>query len=98
VEQEDPTGGVFYRSGPSRLYLYQSAYAGHAQHTLASWDVDDLESIVAELTGKGVSFETYDLPGLTTDERGIADLGAEKAAWFKDPDGNILNVSQSTAS
>jgi hypothetical protein len=38
------------------------------------------------------------LPGLKTDERGIADLGGAKAAWFKDPDGNILNVEQLPAS
>jgi catechol 2,3-dioxygenase-like lactoylglutathione lyase family enzyme len=96
VESEDGAGGVMYRSGSSRLYLYPSAFAGHAQHTLASWVVDDVESVVAELTAKGVSFEKYDLPDLKTDERGIADLGMEKAAWFKDPDGNILNVGQPT--
>lgn len=94
VETEDAAGGILYRSGSSRLYLYPSAYAGHAQHTLASWVVDDLDSIVAELAGKGVSFEVYDLPDLKTDERGIAELGTEKAAWFKDPDGNILSVSE----
>ncbi len=95
VDAEDEAG-IFFRSGPSRFLLYQSDFAGHARHTLASWEVDDLASTVAELAGRGVTFESYDLPGLTTDERGIADLGVELAAWFKDPDGNILNISQST--
>ena len=52
----------------------------------------------AELTGKGVTFEQYDLPGLKTDERGIAETGPFKGAWFKDPDGNILNVGQGPTS
>jgi catechol 2,3-dioxygenase-like lactoylglutathione lyase family enzyme len=95
VETEDPTGGVFYRSGATRFYLYPSAFAGGAQHTLASWAVDDVDAIVTELTGKGVVFEQYDLPGLKTDERGIAEMGPVKSARFKDPDGNILNVGQS---
>jgi hypothetical protein len=74
--------------------LYASQFAGHAQHTLASWEVDDIASVVDELEARGVVFEKYDLPGLKTDEQGIADLGSTKAAWFKDPDGNILNVGQ----
>ena len=99
VEADGAEGGVHYRSGATRFYLYPSQFAGHAQHTLASWLVDDVEREVAELTDRGVAFEKYDLPGLKTDERGIADLGgATQAAWFKDPDGNILNVEQSPLS
>jgi catechol 2,3-dioxygenase-like lactoylglutathione lyase family enzyme len=91
---EDEAGGVYYQSGTTRFYLYASQFAGHAQHTLASWEVDDIASVVDELEARGVVFEKYDLPGLKTDEQGIADLGSTKAAWFKDPDGNILNVGQ----
>src|SRR5918996_5188281 len=98
VETEDPAGGIYYRSGTTHFYLYPSQFAGHAQHTLASWEVDDVEAVVAELADLGVVFEQYDLPGLKTDERGIAELGPVKAAWFKDPDGNILNVEQVPAS
>jgi catechol 2,3-dioxygenase-like lactoylglutathione lyase family enzyme len=98
VETEDAVGGVYYRSGTTRFYLYPSQFAGHAQHTLASWEVDDIGAVVAELASRGVVFEQYDLPGLKTDERGIADLGSIKAAWFKDPDGNILNVGQAPTS
>ena len=95
---EDQAGGVYYRSGTTQFYLYPSQFAGHAQHTLASWEVDDIVSVVDELTSRGVVFEKYDLPSLKTDERGIADLGAMKAAWFKDPDDNILNVGQAPPS
>jgi catechol 2,3-dioxygenase-like lactoylglutathione lyase family enzyme len=94
VDTEDPAGGVYYRSGTTRFYVYPSEFAGHAQHTLATWAVDDVEATVAELAGRGVVFEQYDLPDLKTDERGIAELGPVKTAWFKDPDGNILNVGQ----
>jgi hypothetical protein len=45
-----------------------------------------------------VVFEQYDMPGFKTDERGIAELGPVKVAWFKDPDGNILNVESAPAS
>jgi catechol 2,3-dioxygenase-like lactoylglutathione lyase family enzyme len=97
IEREDPAGGIYYRSGTTRFYLYPSQLAGHAQHTLASWEVDDVEAAVAELTDRGVVFEQYDLPGIKTDERGIADFGPAKAAWFKDPDGNILNLGNTPA-
>lgn len=94
VDSEGAEGGVHYRSGNTRFYLYPSQFAGHAQHTLASWAVDDIDVEVGDLTDKGVTFERYDLPGLKTDERGIAELGGARAAWFKDPDGNILNIEQ----
>jgi hypothetical protein len=51
---------------------------------------------VADLRGKGVSFEEYDLPGLKT-VNGIAELGGMRGAWFKDPEGNILSVVQPPA-
>jgi hypothetical protein len=52
-----------------------------------------VEATVAELRGKGVRFEDYDLPGLKT-VNGIAELGGIRGAWFKDPEGNILSVVQ----
>jgi hypothetical protein len=55
--------------------------------------VRDVEATVADLRGKGVTFEDYDLPGLRT-VNGIAELGDIRGAWFKDPEGNILSVVQ----
>jgi catechol 2,3-dioxygenase-like lactoylglutathione lyase family enzyme len=92
AEMEDDAGGILYRSGATRFLLYQSAFAGGAQQTVATWVVDDADAAVDELAGKGVTFEQYDLPGLKTDARGIAEFGPFRGAWFKDPDGNILNV------
>ena len=53
--------------------------------------VDDVEQAVEEMRRNGLAFEEYDTPGVKT-ENGIATLGPERAAWFKDPDGNILTV------
>ena len=85
VVTEDP-GGIIYRSGDSYFSLYPTEYAGTAQHTLGAFMVGDVEAAVADLRGKGVSFEDYDLPGLKT-VNGIAELGGIKGAWFKDPRG-----------
>jgi catechol 2,3-dioxygenase-like lactoylglutathione lyase family enzyme len=83
---------VVYRSGSSSLLVYQSEYAGTNQATAATWAVgDELEAIVAGLRDKGVGFERYDLPGVTRDGD-IHVAGELRAAWIKDPDGNILNL------
>ena len=64
-----------------------------AQFTILGWDMPDLASAVRALSGEGVTFERF--PGIQQDELGIwtAPSGA-KVAWFKDPDGNILSLSQ----
>jgi catechol 2,3-dioxygenase-like lactoylglutathione lyase family enzyme len=82
-----------YRSGSSKLVVYKSQYAGTNKANAVTWGVgDDLDGIVKDLKAKGVVFEHYDLPGLT--RRGDLHVAGEfKAAWFKDPDGNILHVN-----
>jgi catechol 2,3-dioxygenase-like lactoylglutathione lyase family enzyme len=92
VFREDP-GGITYRSGDSVFVLYPTQFAGTAQHTLGGFLVKDIEAAVADLRGKGVTFEEYDMPGLKT-ENGIAPLGPDRVAWFKDPEGNILSLAQ----
>lgn len=79
-----------YQSGSSKVLLYQSQYAGTNKATAATWPVgDDIESEVQALKAKGITFEHYDLPGMT--RKGEVHVGGgTKAAWFKDPDGNIL--------
>ena len=86
---------VIYQLGASGgLYLYRRS-ATRADHTEASFMVDDLEKEVRDLRGRGVEFEEYDMPemGIRT-ENGIAAMGDEKAAWFKDTEGNILSLNQ----
>jgi len=64
-----------------------------APHTVLGWSVPDIESSVAELGERGVLFERY--PGLRQDKRGICTvLGGARVAWFKDPDGNVLSVTE----
>lgn len=85
---------VMYEAGDGTyLYIYQRG-ASKADHTLASFKVDNLEQAINDLSKNGVEFEHYDLPGLKTDEKGIALVGTAKVAWFKDPDNNILGLAQ----
>ncbi len=91
VGMESP-GGTFYKSGNGGIFVYPSSFAGTNQATAAAWNVEDVEGAVEELKGKGVSFEHYDsIPGATL-EGDVHVMGELKAAWFKDPDGNILNI------
>lgn len=90
---DENLGGVTYESGGGRLFVYQSPTAGTNQATCASWLVDDIGSVVEELKGKGISFEHYEVPGATM-EGDIHVMESMKTSWFKDPDGNILNVAQ----
>ncbi len=88
----DQPEAVSYRSGSSRFNLYVTEAGRTAQHTLVGWLVVDIDATVDELTSNGVAFEQYDYPELKTDEKGIATMGEERGAWFKDPEGNILSV------
>ena len=96
VPERDLEAEVVYRAGNSLLDVYPSPHAGSASHTLGSFVVDDIRAMVDELRLRGVTFEDYDDPGLRTDD-GIAQLGPDKVAWFKDPDGNLLSLTQEDA-
>ena len=64
-----------------------------AQGTVMGWQVQDIEAVVDWLTARGVTFEKY--PFVQDQQRGIwSTPNGDKVAWFKDPDGNILGVSQ----
>jgi hypothetical protein len=83
-------GVRMFKSGNSRVLVYESQYAGTNQATAATWTIEgDIKQVVAGLAAKGVRFEHYDLPG-TTREGDVHVTGTIKAAWCKDPDGNIL--------
>ena len=86
-------GSLEYECGAGTgMLTYPTAQnAGKSPATLAAWEIDDIGTTVKELRGRGVVFEEYDLPGLKTED-GVATLPGARAAWFKDPDGNILNV------
>lgn len=83
---------IVFRSGNTIINVYRSKYAGTNQATALTWVVgDDVESVVNALKAKGISFEHYDMPDITRE--GDVHIGGNmKVAWFKDPDGNILNI------
>jgi extradiol dioxygenase family protein len=84
---------VTYRSGNSKIVVYRSEFAGTNKATTATWGIgNELESEVRRLKSAGVAFEHYDFPGLRL-EGDIHIAGDFKAAWFKDPDGNILHIN-----
>lgn len=93
---KDNEGGVVYDSGGAKCFIYVSEFAGTNQATAASWNVDDIESVVSDLKSKGVTFEHYDFEWAKL-EGDIHVMGegdhVGKAVWFKDPAGNILNIS-----
>ena len=94
LEEIDSVGDevVVYRCGNSAIIVYQSQYAGTNKATSATWKMgEDMDAMVKELKSKGVPFEHYEMPN-TTLKDDIHYDGDMKVAWFKDPDGNILNI------
>ena len=87
---------VFACAGEATIALIQKPDGTQAEHTAISFEVSDVVAEVKELEKRGVVFEDYDLPGLKTVEH-VCVLGSDRAAWFKDPEGNILCVHQSGA-
>lgn len=88
-----PDGKFEYAVGGSTLALFPKPEGTKAEHTAISFRVDDIAARVAELKQAGVVFEDYDLPGFRTVEH-VCVLGSEKAAWFKDTEGNYLCIHE----
>jgi catechol-2,3-dioxygenase len=82
---------VVFQSGHSSINVYRSQYAGTNKATAVTWTVDNLEDEVEALRNKGVVFEHYDMPGMRL-QGDVHVSDHVKVAWFKDPDGNILNL------
>jgi catechol 2,3-dioxygenase-like lactoylglutathione lyase family enzyme len=86
---QKPDGKFVYRCGGAEIALFPKAEGTKAEHTALSFKVADIRAAIRELEGRGVKFADYDLPGLKTVGH-VCVLGSEKAAWFQDPEGNIL--------
>jgi catechol 2,3-dioxygenase-like lactoylglutathione lyase family enzyme len=86
-------GSAMLEIAGGTLMLLPRPGGKRSDSTALSWEVDDVESEVHELQDRGVTFEDYDVPGLKTVDH-VATMEGEKAAWFKDPDGNVLCVHQ----
>ena len=99
---EERPGGLRYRCASGEFVLFQSAGAPSGDHTQMALEVDDLEAAMRRLRDRGVVFEEFDLPGLTTVD-GIAEVEGnypskggvgEKGAWFRDSEGNLVGIGQ----
>jgi catechol 2,3-dioxygenase-like lactoylglutathione lyase family enzyme len=90
---ENPAS-IRFRAGPTSEISTFRRPGLTTEHTLAHFEVTDIEAAVAELEGKGVAFVDYTEGPLTTTGH-IAQLGPARAAWFRDPDGNFLGLRQS---
>ena len=84
-----PDGKFVYRCGGTDIALFPRDEGTRATHTALSFQVEDIAAAIKTLTARGVRFADYDFPGLKTVEH-VCVLGAEKAAWFEDTEGNIL--------
>lgn len=80
-----------FETGHSKLFVYRSQYAGSNKATAVTFVTTEVDDIVRTLKGRGVAFEHYDLPQMTR-QGDIHVAGTMKAAWFKDPDGNIFSL------
>src|SRR5581483_4798862 len=92
VEKEIGTDIVLAAGKGTKIYMYQRART-KAEHTVASFLVDDIKQAMEELRANGVKFEEYDFPGLKTVD-GVAEYEGGKGAWFTDTEGNIVALNE----
>ena len=99
---EERPGGLRYQCASGSFALFESSGKPSGMHTQFGFEVDDIEAVVRGLRGRGVVFEEYEFPGLKT-VNGIATVQGnypskggvgERAAWFKDSEGNLLGIGQ----
>ncbi len=103
VPVEERPGGLLYRCASGEFALFESAGASPGTFTQIAFTVDDVVATVTELRSHGVVFEQVNVPGLATVDD-IAEVAGnypsrgsgEKAAWFRDSEGNMLGVGQPT--
>lgn len=93
TEVDESGGGAWYESGGARFLLYPSTFAGTNQATAATFTVDDVAEAVAQLRGRGVMFEEYDMGDFKTVDGVLTLPDGSTAAWFKDSEANILAIS-----
>lgn len=93
-DSPDPGGMMFESGGGTGVFVYKTEFAGTNKATAAGFGVSDVDAEVAELRTKGVTFEEYDMgPDMKTVNGIITLPSGDKAAWFKDPDGNIISIN-----
>jgi predicted enzyme related to lactoylglutathione lyase len=90
-----PGSAMFSAGDGSMVMIYERPGMPAPENTTLGFAIpaDRFDAVVADLRGKGVVFEDYDIPevGIKT-TNGVAEMDGNKGAWFKDPEGNILNI------
>lgn len=90
-------GGMFEAAGGTMVMVYENPLLKAPENTVLGFGVsgDQFGTVMGDLRSKGVTFEEYDIPemGLKT-VNGMAEVAGMKSAWFKDSEGNILNLAQ----
>jgi catechol 2,3-dioxygenase-like lactoylglutathione lyase family enzyme len=95
VFKVDDQYALVFETGGNMLRLTTVKEFTPHPFSVLGWEVDDIAAAVEGLSGRGVKFEIYDFPWMSQDSQGVwAAPDGTKVAWFKDPDGNLLSVSQ----
>ena len=91
--QAFPNGIIMHTKNKTAVALFQRPPTNR-QNTAAWFVVNNFDETVKELRAKQVSFDEYDMPGMSSLGEGIYQFGSVKAAWFKDSEGNILSITE----
>ena len=95
LAQKLPGGALFAAAEKTMVMVYENPGLSAPENTVLGFGVaaEGFDAVIEDLRQKGVTFEDYDLPemGLSTKD-GVADVDGRKTAWFKDSEGNILNI------
>jgi Glyoxalase/Bleomycin resistance protein/Dioxygenase superfamily. len=93
LDVDDQQGMLFLKiADGNKILIYPKPDHAPAPFTVLNFPVDDINAAVDELTSRGIKFERYNMPGLTSNEKLIYRGEGPPIAWFKDPSGNIFSV------
>ncbi len=99
---EERDGGLRYLCGPTEFHLFQSSGSASGASTQMAFEVEDIESVVAELRERGVEFESFDVGFevrddiMTVPDNYPSKGSGERGTFFRDSEGNLLAIGQAT--
>jgi catechol 2,3-dioxygenase-like lactoylglutathione lyase family enzyme len=94
IREESPFGILFDAGQGTSLFIFPRGDT-ERDHTLAAFEVADLEATMRGLQEQGVAFDDVDIPGVQQGGK-VAELGPVRSAWFRDSEGNVLSITQRT--
>ena len=93
---EDSSFALVFAAGTTSLRVQKVEFVTVAAYTALGWEVEDISTAVETLSNRGLHFERF--PGMSQDEAGIwRTPDGSAVAWFRDPDGNTLSLTQHAA-